>query len=690
MSPVLRNCLSSSLFFLTSQALLVAQEQSVLKAVPVDDAPKKELTASWKTDKEARAITLSIPAPRGQIVDRNGIPLAQNRVVKYFAVAYPFLGAKATDREIIQYGRSRIQQVNTLLGKTWELSDEKLLSHYKNRRWLPIIFSISDGINQEITPEQEAKSKYLLAQGSGLVLQSAYIRYYPKGATAPHIIGHTGKVRPLPVTPLQDGDPLFEEYEGRDGLEKSFDKDLIGKAGAVSVLFNADGSKADEQVLRRPVPGNNVVTTLDYNFQKYTEKALAKHTKSGAMVIMDIKSGDILSMASYPLYDPNLYVPGISSADFKALNENKRLPLFARAFRGEYPPASTFKMIVALGALETGSITPKSAFACNPGMRIGDRVFHNHTRNAEGHLNVVSAIKRSCNTWFYQVGLKIGAQPIYDMSTRLGFAERTGIPIAAEAVGFVPSDSWMMQKYGHKMQGGDIANLSIGQGRVLVTPLQAAQAMAAIADGQNLTQARLIKQIQDPNDAILHEFPPSVKRQINLDPKAREAVVKGMVAVVHGSGGTGRSAALNPKYDCQIAGKTGTAQWNNQRNLAWFTGFLPANDPVYAYAVVYEGQPGESVSGGREAAPIVREVFNDIFQNAPADDPLLTANEEENKTDNKVKLTSEDEATDSDSEPKMAKSDKKSDTPEASEAEEETEKGTGVGGFFRRLFKRNG
>jgi len=667
-----------------------AQSPVAMKALPVEDstfteeAPKKELKAGFRTEKEARTLTLSVPAPRGQIVDRHGVPLAQNRAAKYLAISFPFLGKNASDAEVVAFGRSRMMQANRALGKRWDLPDDRLLTHYKNRRWLPLVFSLIDGINEEISPEQQASLRSLLQPGSGLTLQMAYLRYYPKAACAPHIIGYVGKVRSLPVTPVQDGDPLFEELEGRDGLEKTFDKDLQGKPGAVNVLFNADGTKADEQVLRRPMPGNNVVTTLDYNFQKYTENALTKHTRGGAMVIMEVKTGDILAMASYPMYDPNIFVPGITTANFKALNEDKRLPLVARAFRGEYPPASTFKVVVSLAALESGAIDAKSAFDCDPSLRIGDRVFHNHTKNPEGMMNVVSAIKRSCNTWFYQVGMKTGAQPITDMAVRLGFGERTGIPLSSEAAGRVPTDAYYMQKFGHRMLGGDIANFSIGQGTTEVTPLQAAQAMAAVADGLNIPQARLVKQLQDPNDHPIQAFPPSVHRRIDLQPEARTAVVKGMVAVVNGANGTGHAAAIDDKYNCQIAGKTGTAQWKpaEERNLAWFTGFLPANDPIYAYAVVYEGQPGEKVSGGGKAAPIVREVFENIYKNAPPDDPLVLIAAAENAA-KAIAVDDSDEATDGSDGPAPAQIE----TPVAEEPPPETEK-RGVGGFFRKLFQR--
>ena len=674
--------------------LPLAAQTLTLKAMPAEEAvppatPKKELKAGWRTDAQARTLMLNIPAPRGQIVDRNGVPLAQTRVAQYLALSYPFLGEKATDSDILAYAHMRLARANTLLRKAWSMPDDRLLSHYKNRRWLPLVFSYNEGILEEINGDQQQRMFELLRPGSGLVLQPAYLRYYPKEACAPHIIGYTSRVRQLPTTPIQDGDPLFEEIEGRSGLEKTFDKDLQGRPGITTIMFNPDGSKEDEQVQRRPTPGNNVVTSLDFNFQKYVENALTKHTRSGAMVIMDVKSGDVLAMGSYPFYNPNLFCPAITAANYERLTMDKREPLGARAFQGGYPPASTFKIIVAQAALETGQISARTAYECGASMWIGDREFRNWSKDPEGYINVVTAIKRSCNTWFYQAGLQIGAQPITDMAQRLGFGEKTGIPLEGELAGFVPTDAWMMQKFGHRMQGGDIANLSIGQGRTLVSPLQVAQAMCAIADGTNMPQARLVKQVQDPNDRVVQAFPVTVRRRIDLQPDARNTVIKGMIAVVNASGGTGHNAQLDGKIKIQVAGKTGTAQWKpatneaDERQLAWFTGFLPANDPMYAFAIVYEGAPGETVGGGRLAAPIVSEVFENIYKNAPPDDPLVMF-AQSGDAPKAIPLSDEDEMTDG---ARRGRSDEEG-QPLVQQPPPVEEDGRGVRGFFRRLFKR--
>lgn len=609
----------------------VARAQVTLKALPVEDEAaekqkeeeekKKALEATLSTQKEARAITLSIPAPRGQIVDRNGIPFAQNRVANYLAIVMPYM-KDAGESEILTWAKSRIERANALLGKEWSVKDKDILSHYQHRRWLPLIFSEEKGLFVEINVEQQEKLRDLLKDG--LALQPAYIRHYPKEDSACHIIGFTGKTRPLPTGPIVDGDPLFEEMAGREGLELTFDDDLRGTPGIVNVIFSPDGEQLSEDTMRRPVQGRNVVTCLDFNYQKYCENALKKYAgKGGAMVVMDVRNGDILAMASNPGYDLNDFIPGVTAERYKELSSDPRMPLFPRSFRGEYPPASTFKIVTALGALQSGAVTASTSFNCSTAMEIGDRVFHNWNKNPEGHLNVISAIKRSCNTWFYAAALATGADPISDMALRLGFGEPTGIPLKAEAAGLVPTNSWMVQRFGHKILSGDLANIAIGQGRVLVSPLQVAQCMSGLAAGVNMPKPRLVKQIQDHRDQVVSITEPD-SRNISLNPEQREIVVKGMVAVVSGSGGTGRAAGIK---HAQVAGKTGTAQWKikDDRNLAWFTGFVPANNPMFAFAVVYEGGPGETVSGGRNAAPMISEVFNNIYENAPPDDPIVLA-----------------------------------------------------------------
>ncbi len=654
-----------------------------LKAVKVEDvveAPKPKakelLPASVGTNRDARTMMLEVAGPRGQIVDRNGVCFAQNKIVYYLALNFPVL--KPDEREnVIAFGRSRINLANKVLGKNWDISDEKLVAHYKDRRWLPLVFSKSGDLSIDLTDDEQEKIKPHL--GKGLLLQPTYQRYYPRGDSACHIIGYTGIRQPLSVGPIVEGEPAILEPRGRSGIEEAFEDRLRGRPGLMDLIFDADGKKMNEQMKRAAEPGNNVVLTIDSKIQKYAENALKRGAQNGgAMVILDVKNGDILAMASNPGFDLNDFIP-LRADYFAKLTKDPKNPLLPRAFQGNYFPASTFKVITALAGLEAGTITPSTTFDCASSFAVGDRVFHNWNKNGEGMLTVVGAIKRSCNTWFYQAGLATGAPKILAMADRMGFGQPVGLPIP-EAKISLPSDASYMQHYGYKILPGILASMSIGQ-IVEVTPLQAAQCMATLADGKVMPKVRLVKQVQDYNDRVIDAWDPGVRKEVNLAPVARETVIKGMVAVVNGEGGTGRNAALS---DIQVAGKTGTAQWkiyadeSKNRNLAWFTGFLPANNPVYAFALVYEGSPGERVSGGSIAAPIVHEVFQNIEHNA--DDTLVLAQ----KSAPKAQVDDDGPrggGADNDGGESRRESSRQAAPPPAQE------KPT-VGGWFRRLFGR--
>ena len=667
------------------RAVIAPGQEEIIGAIPeadfepevpesiIADASAEEALAMrtfWLTQTEARTFNLTIPAPRGQIVDRHGRPMAQNKVVHYLALSFPHFGDEVSQSEIVQFGQRQIGLANRALNKEWTMDDDKLVQHYENRRWLPLVFSTEGGIHQHLSEQELENIEPLL--GNHLVLHASYLRTYPLGEFAPHVLGYTGKVRPLPVTPIQDGDPLFEETEGRQGLELSFNRYLEGQPGIVNVIFDPNGRKVKEELIRAPRPGHNVVTTIDASFQIHAENALRRNSRSGAFVLIHIPTGDILALASWPVFDPNLFIPGISAQKFRELNEDNLLPLFARSFRGMYPPASTYKVVTALAALETGKVDRSTLVSCPPSFSIGNHTFRNHTTNHEGSMNVVRAIMRSCNTWFYQVGLQTGAPAMMEMSRRLGMGMVTGVPLQAEGAGIVPDDEFMQRVHRRRIMAGDTVNMSIGQGPLLCTPLQAAQLMAAVANGESIPKLRLVRQVQDLNDNVIEVFPTGERSRVNLDPEAREVVIEGMVASVYGSGATGRRAAVE---GVQVAGKTGTGQWKPNQNLAWFAGFAPAANPVYAFAALYEGSPRERVSGGGTAAPIVHDVLSKVFHESDNDD----LPEIEEGVAPEVIVIQEDPSS-SDTEVRRAVPSEVAPPPPAAPEEER--------GFFRRLFGR--
>jgi penicillin-binding protein 2 len=317
-------------------------------------------------------------------------------------------------------------------------------------------------------------------------------------------------------------------------------------------------------------------------------------------------------MASRPTFDLNRFIPGISGEEFKALQDDPGTPLFGRAFQSAYPPASAYKPVVALAALDQGVVDENTLIDSPPYLRIGNHTFNNWTKVPEGAINVRRAIARSCNTWFYRVGIDTGASVFLNVSRRLGMGERSGLPLIGETPGLVPTNEWMLKNEGRRILDGDTANMSIGQGSLLASPLQVAQMMAGIGNGATLPKLSLVSQVQDTRGRVVQATRPERKNWLGVDDSAVEVVREGMRDVVSQGYGTGRSGNLT--YTT-LAGKTGTAQWGpprlNQR-LAWFAGFLPHDNPRYAFAVLYEGKPGQKVSGGRMAAPMVRNFFEPL------------------------------------------------------------------------------
>lgn len=587
--------------------------------------PRLASEGSILNRKNARTITLEIPAPRGQIVDRAGKSLASNEVA--YQVALEFEQFQDVDREyVVKWARTRMDQVKDLVEIPYEKTDDELYSHYRNRRWLPLY--VSSQVRQKAAKELESKLM------SGLTLYPVYRRTYPEGSLAAHVIGYSGSVGELPRGPINHAEPLWEEIEGRSGLEKLYNEELAGENGVKRLLFDENGNKLQEEQVKRPRPGGTVVTTINLKWQRLAERVLRKGCRKGAFVVIDVITGEVLVLASRPSFDLNLFTPGISTEDFKALQEDETNPLFGRAFQSAYPPASAFKPVVALAALNAGEVTEYSTIYCPASIKIGNHTFRNWSRVPEGSINVKRAIARSTNPWFYQVGIDVGPSVFLGLAKRLGMGEKTGLPLMGETRGLIPTNEWMIENAGRRIMDGDTANLSIGQGSMLASPLQVAQMMAGIGNGGALPKLSLITQVQDTRGRVVEAMIPKRKNWLGVDEKSVEVVREGMRDVVSKGYGTGKRASLT--YTT-IAAKTGTAQWGPKRlnqRLAWFAGFLPYDHPRYAFAVLYEGRPGQSVSGGRMAAPMVRNFFEPLKSEirkklAPPKRALVVVPEEE-------------------------------------------------------------
>jgi penicillin-binding protein 2 len=584
-----------------------------------------DIKPSWETQKQVAEYALSIPAPRGQITDRNGQPLAQNRVSHNLSIVFP-TPLDFTDQQTIQYVERQVSLAKTLTSRPINWSTEGAIQHYRNRGVIPFDIAID-------LPESEVQSlkKNLPV---GLTLRATYVRFYPQGLLAGDIVGYTGRTSGGNTKTLQNADLLWPDSEGRDGLELTFDDQLRGKMGQLHLIFDKNGRVTGQNIAAAPEPGYNVVTTLDMDMQRLAEKILQKRCKrGGALVVIDPHTGEVRAMASWPTFNPNDFVPTITQEKFDKLNSDPNIPLLPRAYRSAYPAGSTFKVFVGVAGFESHKLAPDDEFGCPASMEIGNLVFHNWRKGGGGDLNFRDALTQSCDTWFYQLGLKLGASVMVEWAQRLGLGQRTGILLNGEAEGRIPTDQYMQVTYRRHFLAGDLANFSIGQGDILVTPLQMAQAMATVANGGTLFQSHIVRQVQTLSGEVVYTYSPRAKDLLKLGPVTREELKEGMIGVVSGSNGTGGSAELD---NVKVAGKTGTAQWGpkkKERTAAWFAGFAPADNPQYAFAALYEGAVGEQVHGGSQAAPMIGDLLRELFKDVPKKPAKSEHNDQDEDSD---------------------------------------------------------
>jgi len=617
-------------FSVSAQTL---QPSAVPSASPAVE--EETIIPTFETQKLARTYILDVPAPRGQITDRNGVPLAQNKLSYNLAINFP-TPLDFSDAQVLSFVREKIDKAGKLIGRTLRISDEAILRHYRNRGIMPL--EVSQNLSQS---EYEEIKDDLPA---GMIVRPIYVRTYPNGKVAGQIVGYTGKTGRNPDGIIDNHETLWPETEGREGLEQTFNDMLAGKHGEYKLTFDKDGRKTSEKLSSPPVPGYNVVTTLDLHLQELAEKALEAKAKRGAIVIVDPNNGDILALASWPSYDPNVFIPSISAEKFKALQDDPNIPLLPRAFRSSYPPGSTFKIAVGIAALESGAVTSDDRFDCVPAIQIGNLTYHNWKKSDRGELNFVQALTESCDTWFYQVGIKTGAEPIVDWALKLGFGAKCGIPLRGEAEGRVPNDEYMKATHGRRLLNGDIANLSIGQGDTQVTPLQMAQAVGIVANGGTFYQTRLVQQVQTFDNKIVTAYSVRAKKELGFSSGTLDELHTGMIDVVNGAGGTAHQASLD---NIEVAGKTGTAQWgpkNKERTAAWFTGYLPADQPRFAFAALYEGDVGSTVHGGSAAAPMIADIFKEVYKGQQANARKKGRDREETEVRRAEPVEEEDES----------------------------------------------
>ncbi|MCX8953847.1 penicillin-binding protein 2, partial [Ruegeria sp. NA] len=401
---------------------------------------------------------------------------------------------------------------------------------------------------------------------------------------------------------------------GKAGLEAKQEIELRGKAGAKRVEVNATGRVMRELDRQEGQPGADLQLSIDADLQQYAQARLAG--ESAAAVVIDCETGDLRAVASAPSFDPNLFVRGISVADYRALTEDKYRPLANKSVQGTYPPGSTFKMVTALAALEAGVVSPGNTVYCPGHLKVGSRRFHCWKRGGHGTVDLNLSLKRSCDVYYYDVALRVGIDKISDMARTLGLGVKHDIPMSAVADGLAPNQEWKQRAHGQEWLVGDTANASIGQGFMLASPLQLSVMAARIATGRAVTP-RLVRSI----DGV--EQPSGAGEPLGLNSYNLEQVRKAMFSVSNDRRGTAyRSRIIADEF--RMAGKTGTSQVRNitkaeraagvirnedlpweRRDHALFVCFAPYDNPKYAVAVVVEHGGG----GSTAAAPVARDIM---------------------------------------------------------------------------------
>lgn len=554
-----------------------------------------------------RTAIVPVVPNRGLILDRNGIVLASN----YSAYTLEVTPSKVADLEQTIEALSLVLDISPRDRRRFK----KLQEESKSFESLPLRTRLSD--------EEVAKFAAQRYRFPGVDIKARLFRNYPYGELASHVIGYIGRINQSEKAKIDDSDDQANyrgtDYIGKLGVEQSFEAQLHGTTGVDSMETSAGGRAMRRLASSPAVPGNTVKLSIDIKLQHLVEELFGD--RRGALVAMDPKTGEILAFVSKPTFDPNLFVEGIDSESWQALNESPNKPLLNRALRGTYPPGSTYKPFMALAALETGLRTPEQSIA-DPGYFIlGNHRFRDDKEGGHGMVNMYSSIVQSCDTYYYILANDMGVDTIHDQLQRFGFGELTGIDIHGEVRGLLPSTEWKRKAYRRadqqKWYAGETISLGIGQGYNNFTMLQLASATATLANNGVKMKPHLVKEVVD----IMTHAPTTTTRESVGEVVAKPANIAVIKKAMVGVNIEGTSAASFRGATYTSAGKTGTAQvvqikQNEKyvaskmeerfRDHALFTAFAPAEEPTIALAIIVEN----AGFGGQSAAPIARRVID--------------------------------------------------------------------------------
>ena len=542
-----------------------------------------------------------LPPPRGRILDRFGAPLAVNdQNYRLVVVAEQTPDLEAT-----------LDAVASLISLGASERERVLRERARKRAFVPIT------VRENLTWEEVARIEVNAPDLPGIGIEMGESREYPFGGATAHILGYVAAV----AETEQTGDPLLELPGfriGKNGIEKQYDSGLRGKAGSSQVEVNAVGRIIRELSRKEGEPGRDVVVTLDSGLQQFVQQRLASEL-SGSAVVLDVRTGDVLALGSTPTFDPAAFGRGLSQPEWQALISDPQLPLSNKAIAGQYAPGSTFKMMVALAALESG-VGPEFSAYCPGFLQLGSARFHCWKKEGHGNLTMIEGIKHSCDVYFYNLARRVGVDAIAAMARRFGLGQAEGLDLPGERAGVIPDVNWKRATMGLPWYPGETLIAGIGQGFVLTTPLQLAVMTARIANGGFAVVPRLAREAV-AGDAAAQ--PTTAFASLGLAAAHLDVVREGMKRVTNDPRGTAYRVRIE-QPGMEMAGKTGTAQvrritlserlsgvaknenlpWN-RRDHALFVGYAPLETPRYAVAVVVEHGGG----GSKIAGPIARDIL---------------------------------------------------------------------------------
>ena len=553
-----------------------------------------------------RVSLVPIVPNRGLILDRNGVTLAHN----FFVYTLEITPSRA----------GNVEETINKIGQFIEVSAEDRKRFKKLRAQGHSFESVP--IRTHLTETEAAKFAVNRYQFPGVEIRSRLFRHYPLGNLGVHMIGYIGRINEADVKALEASEDISNykgsDHIGKGGIEQYYERQLHGTTGFQQVEIDADGQAVRVLSSTPPVPGDNLVLSIDAKMQEIAETAFGNHR--GALVAINPKNGEILSYVSMPTFDPNLFVDGIDSDTWKTLNESLDRPLINRPIRGIYPPGSTFKPFVAMAGLQEGKRSPPFSIS-DPGFYTLAGSAHQYRDwkpGGHGQVDIQKAITVSCDTFFYGLALELGIDKLTGFVSHFGFGKKTGVDLTGEIGGLLPTPDWKWRRWKQRWFPGETVIVGIGQGYTLVTPMQLAQATAALANDGVAMRPHLVSNIQKHNGAETHMMPINKLDEVALDPSNIALVRAGMVAVTQ-PGGTAASVGAGSSY--AIAAKTGTAQvvgikqgakYNaggmdeRHRDHALFIAYAPAEDPKIALAVIVEN----GGHGGSAAGPIARKVMD--------------------------------------------------------------------------------